>query len=219
MLVRITGELKNSVSNHIEHYLKPKDYKLEFGVECVDKTFKMPKEHPVLPRIIWGEHAHLQKLMPANWCETLRENYEGTMLRLDVHDGERSINLLVKLTGNKDENITVPPRTSSYHSFKTHADVCPEIRGYYDLKIREKDFHDKWHKIDRDIRSFLNSAKSLNAALKSWPGLRAFIPSTYIQRVEAKVERKASVQAMEEQLAQIDRETATAAATAAILAA
>jgi hypothetical protein len=219
MLVRISGELKNDVDNHIYHNLKPKDYRLEFSVDDIDSAFRMPKGHPILPKIIWGEHLHLQKLIPESWCENLRENYGDTTLKLDVSDGGRSVSLDVKLNGTKDQNITVPPRCSVYHRFSVAADVCPEIRGFFDLKVRERAFTEKWDKISSDIRSFLTSAKSLNAALKAWPGLRAFIPNKYLQRVDAKVERKASTEVMEKKLAEIDRDMATAAATAAILAA
>ena len=213
MLVRISGELKTDVSSHIHHRLQPKDYKLEFGVEAnVEQTFKLPSSHPVIPKITWGEHLALKNLMPREWLTTLSHYGGEVTLRLNVDD--TPINVRVQ-----GEAPTVPPRCDGAHRFSVSSDICPEIKSFLDLKIREKQFIEKWDRIKRDIRAFLDSAKSLNAALKAWPGLRAFIPDEYLERVEAKVERKASVEAMEKKLAEIDRDTATAAATAAILAA
>jgi hypothetical protein len=219
MLVRISGELKTDVSYHIDRDLKPKEYKLQFGVDSLDNTFTMPKGHPMIPTILWGKHLELRKLIPPHWCENLKENYGDTTLQLTASDGERSVGLDVKLKGTKDEQLIVPPRCSTYHRFEVPFNVCPEIENFFKLKLQEQEFNAKWSKIRQDIRAFLDSAKSLNAALKAWPGLRAFIPNKYLHRVDTKVERKASTEAMEKQLAEIDRDMATAAATAAILAA
>jgi hypothetical protein len=213
MLVRISGELKSDVSSHIHHRLQPKEYKLEFGVEAnVEQTFKLPSSHPVITQIIWGEHLPLKDRMPKEWLTTL--SYYGGEVTLRLNVDETPINVRVQ-----GEAPTVPPRCDGAHRFSVSPDICPEIKGFYDLKVREKEFIGKWQRIKQDIRAFLESAKSLNAALKAWPGLRAFIPDEYLQRVDTKVERKASTEIMEQKLAEIDRDMATAAATAAILAA
>jgi hypothetical protein len=218
MLVRISGELKYEVINHIDYRLKPKDYKLEFGVDHISEAFKLPATHPVIPKITWGEHLPLKEVMPREWLETLSSYGSDTQLRLHVEENNKSFSIEVKLQGDA-KSLTVPPSCGSCHRFTVPSDICPEIKGFYDLKVREEELDLKWNKIKQDIRSFLDSAKSLNAAIKAWPGLRAFIPKKYLDRVDAKVERKASTEAMEQKLAEIDRDMATAAATAAILAA
>jgi len=218
MLVRITQELKYDVGNHIDNRLKPKDYHLEFGVHRVEDTFKLPATHPVIPKITWGQHVALKDLMPPEWLETIASYGSEHLLRLTIEEGEKCYCIDVKLQGDA-KSLKVPPRCSSGHRFGVPADICPEIRGFFDNKVKETELNNKWQKIKRDIKAFLESAKSLNSALKAWPGLRAFIPDQYLQRVDAKVERKASTEAMEQKLAEIDRDMATAAATAAILAA
>jgi hypothetical protein len=218
MLVRISGELKYDVAHHIDHRLKPKDYKLEFGVERITDNFKMPATHPIIPKITWGEHLALKELMPRDWLESLGSYGSDTLLRLHVEENSKSFSFEVKLQGDA-KSLTVPPSCGSCHRFTVPSNICPEIKGFFDLKVREEELNLKWNKIKQDIRAFLDSAKSLNAALKAWPNLRAFIPDEYLERVDAKVERKASVEAMEKKLAEIDRDTATAAVTAAILAA
>jgi hypothetical protein len=218
MLVKISKELKYDVGNHIDNRLKPKDYRLEFGVERINDTFKLPATHPIISKITWGEHAYLKNLMPATWLEQLGSYAGEPLLRLTVTEGEKYFSISVKLQGDA-KSLMVPPRCGSSHQFTVPSDICPEIKGFFDLKLREEALLTKWVKIKQDIRAFLDSAKSLNAALKAWPGLRAFIPEEYLERVDTKVERKASTEIMEQKLAEIDRDTATAAATAAILAA
>jgi hypothetical protein len=218
MLVRISKELKNDVSSYIDNRLKPKDYRLEFGVDRINDTFKLPAAHQVIPKITWGEHLHLKSLMPSTWLESLSTYGGDARLRLTITEGEKHHSVDVIVQGDT-KSVTVPPRCSTSHRFTVPSDICPEIKGFYDLKVRETALIEKWNKIRSDIRAFLNSAKSLNAALKAWPGLQAFIPDEYLERINTKVERKASVEAMEKKLAEIDRDMATTAATAVILAA
>jgi hypothetical protein len=218
MLVRISKELKYDVGNYIDNRLKPKDYRLEFGVERIHDTFKLPASHPIIAKITWGEHLHLKSLMPSTWLEPLSTYGGDAHLRLTVTEGDKYHSVDIKVQGDT-KSVTVPPRCTTSHRFTVPSDICPEIKGFYDLKVRETALIEKWSKIRSDIRAFLDSAKSLNAALKAWPGLQAFIPDEYLERINTKVERKASVEAMEQKLAEIDRDMATTAATAVILAA
>jgi hypothetical protein len=62
--------------------------------------------------------------------------------------------------------------------------------------------------------AFLGKCKSLNEALKLWPGVKMYIPREYIERVERKVERKVREK---EILEDTPVDTLTAAAIAARL--
>lgn len=227
MHVGITGELLNAVSNKIHGQLRPKDYRLTFGVDDIDRTLKLPSDHPVVNKAIWGEHEHLREQMPSAWLEKLEpSSYDRTVtlrLRTRVDDkelhahNEKWIQIDVCLHGERD--IFVPPKCSRYSTFEVAANISPEVKEFFDKKIEETKFEYKWLKIKHDVQRFMSSNKSLNAALKAWPELRAFIPSEYLERVDRKPERKAQQQAeAERKLAEIDREGAVAAATLAALA-
>jgi hypothetical protein len=226
MHVGISQELLNKVSHRIRFELKPKDYRLHFGVDDVDNTFKLPSDHPIVSKAIWGKYEHLQAQMPSSWLEKLDFDYSDEAdlrLRTKTRDpqlnarGVKFVDICVGL--KKKREITVPPKCARYTTFDVDQDICPEIKEFFDKKIEDTKFELKWQKIADDVRAFLDSNKSLNAALKAWPELRAFIPADYIARVEKKCERKASREEAERKLAEIDREGAVAAATLAALAA
>lgn len=225
MHVGITATLLSEVRDKIRNQLRPKDYKLNFGVDDIDNTFTLPSDHPVIPKAIWGKHEHLRSQMPSDWLEKLDFDYNdqaGLRLRTKTQDpvlnarGMKVVDIDISL--KKKRVITVPPRCR-YNIFDVDQDICPEIKEFFDKKVEETKFEFKWQKVSEDVREFLNSNKSLNAAIKAWPEVRAFIPTSYLERVDRKVERKASREEAERKLAEIDREGAVAAAALAALAA
>lgn len=226
MHVGISQTLLNAVRDKIRNELRPKDYKLNFGVDNVAKTFVIPSDHPAVTQVIWGDHLHLQSQMPPDWLETLSWTYEDKAylkLRATTKDKEiqdmssNAVDISVIL--NKKREIKLPPNCSNYTQFKVAYDICPEIKEFFDKRIEEMKFERKWLKVASDVRAFLESNKSLNAAINAWPELRAFIPAEYLERVDKKCERKVAREQAERKLAEIDREGAVAAATLAALAA
>lgn len=216
MHVGITQELKSDVSNRIRNFFRRKAYQLEFGCEALSLTYTMNREHPMLSRIIWGEHEHLLALMPKQWCKRMTSDFE-VQVQTKVPGQENFSKLRIKVKNNAE--MVAPPGFEYFRDHTIPYDLCPETKKYFDLHIREQAFEAQWRKIDSDVLDFLNSNKSLNAALKAWPELRAYIPSDYLERVDKKPERKAQQEKAEQVLASIDRDAAVAAATMVTLAA
>jgi hypothetical protein len=223
MHVGITDKLIDDVRDRIWYELRTRNYRVEFGVDDIKETFTLPKDHPAVAKILWGEHAHLEPLMPADWCDKLiqssYDNYMSLQLRSQplASDGSQ-IHITLRLVGDKDLIVKIPPKgRSNVHTIPF--DLCPEITKYFEAAIKESEFDRKWCDIRSDVAKFLDSSKSLNAALKAWPELRAFIPDKYLKRVEAKAERHAAKEKLEQTLAEIDRDKAVAAATIAMIAA
>jgi hypothetical protein len=216
MHVGITQELKSDVSNRIRNFFRRKAYQLEFGCEALSQTYTMNREHPMLSRIIWGEHEHLLALMPKQWCKRMTSDFE-VQVQTKVPGQESFSKLRIKVKNNAE--MVAPPGFEYFRDHTIPYDLCPETKKYFDLHIREQTFESHWQKINSDVREFLNSNKSLNAAIKAWPELRAYIPSDYLARVDKKPERKAQQEKAEQVLASIDRDAAVAAATMVTLAA
>jgi hypothetical protein len=216
MHVGITGELKNDVSNRIRNFFRRKAYQLEFGCEALSQTYTMDREHPVLSQIIWGEHEHLLALMPAEWCKRLTSDFD---LRVKTKVPGREVASSIRIKVRNRAELVAPPLFESFREHTIPYDLCPDTKKYFDLNVREEAFEAGWQKIANDVRNFLNSNKSLNAAIKAWPELRAYIPSDYLERVDKKPERKAQQEQAAQVLANIDREGAVAAATLVTLAA
>lgn len=216
MHVGITQELKSDVSSRIRNFFRRKAYQLEFGCEVLSQTYTMDREHPMLSKIIWGEHEHLLALMPAEWCKRLTSDFD---LRVKTKVPGREVASSIRIKVRNRTELVAPPGFESFREHTIPYDLCPETKKYFDLSVREEEFEAKWQKIDNDVRNFLKSNKSLNAAIKAWPELRAYIPSDYLERVDKKPERKAQQEKAAQTLAEIDREGAVAAATLVTLAA
>ena len=216
MHVGITQELKDDVNSRIRNHFRSKAYKLEFGCDSIPQTYTLPREHNMIPRIIWGEHEHLLALMPKEWCKRLTGDFP-LRVHTKVPGQENFSSIRINVKNNTE--LVAPPGFDHYREHTIPYDLCPETKKYFDLDVREKAFEAKWQKIANDVRNFLKSNKSLNAAIKAWPELRAYIPSHYLERVDRKPERKAQQEKAAQTLAEIDREGAVAAATLVTLAA
>lgn len=220
MHVPITNKLKEEVSKRIMHVLLPRELRLHFGTADVDETYSLPKNHPAVVKMLWGENAHLYDKIPKEWCTERRDDYSKKCeVYLDSVDPDgESIGIKVNLTG-ANKSVLAPPDSGSYTHYKVPYDICPEVQGFFDKQSQAKKIQAKWSKVDDDVTKFLESTKSLNAALKAWPEVRTFIPKDYLERIDKKAERSAAQTAAQNALAEIDREGAVAAATVAALAA
>ena len=216
MHVGITQELKYDVDTRIRVFFQRKAYQLEFGCESLSQTYTLNREHPILPKIIWGEHEHLLALMPAEWCERKTGDFD---LRVKTKVPGREIFTSIRIKVRNNSELIAPPGFDSFREHTIPYDLCPETKKYFDLYVREQAFEAQWQKINNDVRNFLKSNKSLNSALKAWPELRAYIPSKYLERVDKKPERRAQQEQAAQALAEIDRDGAVAAATMVTLAA
>ena len=221
MHVPITHELKTKVSARIRDVLLTREIRMNFGVDDISETYQLPKKHPAIIKLLWGEFDHLHGQLPKDWCNELRTDYSGNCqvnLECVGPDGE-TYTITVNLIGNKNHAILIPPNCSTYHHFSVAYDVCPEVKEFFDRQIEALKIEAKWEKVIEDVQKFLGSTKSLNAALKAWPEVRTFIPNEYLERIDKKAERSAAQTAAQNALAEIDREGAVAAATVAALAA
>jgi hypothetical protein len=220
MHVPITNKLKSDVTNRIRQVLLPRELRLHFGTSDIDETYNLPKKHPAVIKMLWGKHAHLYDKIPKEWCQERRDDYcDKCNVFLDTVDPDgESLTITVNLTG-ANESVLTPPNTGHYQHYKVPYDICPEVQNFFEKQSQAKKIEAKWDKVDEDVAKFLESTKSLNAALKAWPEVRTFIPQEYLERIDKKAERSAAQTAAQNALAEIDREGAVAAATVAALAA
>lgn len=185
----------------------------------------VPDDDGNMMALIWGSHHHLRTQMPAEWKQnpgklTLRVGY-----RPDPAE-ERKFEV--------DYYVTAPsgfecPNTnqanSNYYGYmiRVNEDSFLLPQGARDLVAHRKvcrEADKRWEDVSNKVRQFLNASKSLNEALKLWPGLALYINKDYLDRVALKVtiEKKEKPKTnAEELLGTIDVDTLTAAAVASKL--
>ena len=188
----------------------------------------VPDEDGNTMALIWGAHQHLRHQMPEDWKRnpgkiTLRVAYQPD----PTHERKYTVDFQVMAPSgfecpNSTEGMSL---NSSYYGHIIKVDESSYLvpQGARDLiehcKIRSE-IDSRWEGISSKVRQFLHASKSLNEALKLWPGLSMYVEKDYLDRVATKVviEKKEKTKTnAEELLGTIDVDTLTAAAVASKL--
>lgn len=212
--VAISAALINSTQNNIIH-MRDKE---KLTVPVVAERISASNKDANLELLVWGNHLHLRDQMPEEWKATVnrvcaRIHYEWAEEKKASFD----------FTFECADPIEVP-RTDN-HSYYAHqikvednAHLLPQQARdaiEYNKFLRVTD--DKWSDIKSKVTQFLESAKSLNEALKLWPALSLYISDVYIDRVNNNTKREKVASKAEEIMASISIDDLTAAAVASKL--
>jgi hypothetical protein len=171
----------------------------------------------------WGaEHAHLINLIPKEWLAKMED---ATISITGVVDDGRHLSTGVRFNGLKSAYSR--PKDSYYT--KTDSELTieyvrslpeetlgrAELLQRWNESIIALDIDSRWAKVETDITEFLKKCKSLNEAVKLFPGVRMYLHREDTERLDRKVERQSQRKAIVEA---VDTEGLTAAAIAAKLA-
>lgn len=174
-----------------------------------------------LTKAMWGGHLHLKDQIPQDWLSlntgptmtvTMPAEEEGKQLKHIIHFRNQ------KVINRPNNDRWSEPKIECTKAFlDAHVDMAgvQNILNYIDRMNLNNEIRAKWSKVEADVMLFLGKCKSLNEALKLWPGVKLYVPSEYIRRVEHKVERKVREKEIKESVA---TDELTAAAIAARLA-
>lgn len=174
-----------------------------------------------LTKAMWGNYLHLKDQLPQEW---LSLNTGPTMTVVMPADDEgKQVKHIIHFRNQKVLNRPNNDRWSEpkIECTKAFLDANVDMTGvlnilaYIDRMDLNNEIKSKWFKVEQDVLLFLGKCKSLNEALKLWPGVKLYIPAEYIRRVEHKVERKVREKEIVESVA---TDELTAAAIAARLA-
>lgn len=171
----------------------------------------------------WGaEHVHLLGMIPKDW---LTESHDASITIAGWTDEAVALKTSVRFTGM---TFAYQRPSSSYYNKHQSELTLDQVRAFpeetpgraellqrWDDAVVEKSINDKWDKVKKDITDFLNKCKSLNEAVKLFPGVRMYIDSEDLQRLDRKAERPTQRAKIVETY---DTEGLTAAAIAAKLA-
>lgn len=169
-----------------------------------------------LEEALWEGHLHLKSVLPSSWIVKTEE------LRLNIEvDGSSSSAKLLAQHGTK---IEIPPIHSGnyYHAVKIKLDKSKEYTQPLFLAViayqtKRKEIVNRWESVTSAVSDFLNKCKSLNQAIKLWPGISLYIPQEYIDKVNEKIERKNKDAEATDSLKSIDTDAIEAAAVIARL--
>jgi hypothetical protein len=167
----------------------------------------------------WGkEYMHLVHDIPHDWLAKVTES--RISLRGSLDDG-RILSTNVHFTGL---NAFQRPSDSYYSKGSSVVNLedlraMPEVVAgraellkRWDEAVQVHYINERWAKILNDIDEFLDKCKTLNEAVKLFPGVRLYIHADDLERLDRKVERASQRRKIVEELA-VDELTAAAIAS------
>lgn len=217
--VYITKELITRVQSVIE---KMRMAERASDLPNIDKTFAVDASQ--LYNIgCWGaEYVHLKDIIPKDWMQEAT----GAVVSVSgfIEDG-----IGLKVNGQFAGLKTAYQRPAKdYWNRSTSELTLDQLRALpedmpgraellqrWDDAVLEFALNARWKKVSDDISNFLKKCKSLNEAVKLFPGVRMYIDREDIERLDRKIERQSQRKQIVES---VDTEGLTAAAIAAKLA-
>lgn len=188
-------------------------------VSTPTSEMRVDRNNPTAMGLVWGEHIHLKGVLPEDWTQEVESIYVNISFAWN-DEQTKEISYSIKPTVGK---FLVPNlRSNGYSSanIKVNEDH-PFVQAHATALLAQQRelyaINEKWNGIKQQVVDFLKAAKSLNEALKLWPALSLYISDSYIQRVNDKVSRGATVSNAAEMLARIQTDELTAAAVSARL--
>lgn len=173
----------------------------------------------------WGPHAHLLNVIPKKeWCHPVgtADIYVNGTTEVD----ETTVQVRAGIRFTDLKNAWAMPKAGSYYANTKCEFSIDELRALpeemlgrqellemYDEATIDAEITHRWNKIEMEMAGFLNKCKSLNEAIKLFPGVKMYVDREDINRMERKIERKPR----EALVIDIDTGAITAAAVAARL--
>ena len=169
----------------------------------------------------WGkDYMHLVHEIPKDWMAKVNDS------SVEIHgtgeDG-KPLSCAVRFTGM---NAYQRPKDSYYQHTRSvvqYADLLamPEVVAgrsealqAWEENKQVTTIKEKWAKVEKDILEFLNKCKTLNEAVKLFPGVRLYVQHDDLERLDRKVERLSERKKI---VAEMATDELTAAAIAAKL--
>jgi hypothetical protein len=218
--VGITKELRDRTKNVIEMMRKAERAS---DLPEIDKNYSIDASM-LYNTGCWGaDHVYLLESIPKDW---LAKSSDASIIIHGWTDEGRSLKTSVRFNNmtfayqrpkdnyynRLDSELTV----DQVRAFPEETPGRAELLQRWDDALIEMAINARWEKIKVDIDEFLQKCKSLNEAVKLFPGVRMYIDRHDIERLERKLERPTQRAKIVED---VDTEGLTAAAIAAKLAA
>jgi hypothetical protein len=220
--VAISRGLMTDVNNKIREMKHAEERSLsENPVEVYGRTATAKPLESWLEAAIWENSLHLKPLLPPTWIAKL-EKFD-LVIRVQKEDGSTTGVGSYRFVA-KGTVYEMPPQYRNSYTPDIAVLVTPEMaatnpffKDCFDYAVKRKEIEKRWDGVKTGVVDFLNKCKSLNQAIKLWPGIAHYIPKEYVERVEEKVERKAREAEAQDSLKSIDTDAIEAAAVIARL--
>lgn len=215
--VNITKEFKERVEQRIRGMHRKE---LEAELPNLNKTHVIDA-HYLFHYGCWGkDYMHLVHEIPGEWLGKITDAHITIKGKLD--DG-KSTYCSIRFSGMnafmrpKDGYYNKSESEISYDDLLALPDTVlgrAEALAVWEENKQVVAIKDKWDKVNKDILEFLGKCKTLNEAVRLFPGVRMYVQRDDLERLDRKVERFSERKKIVEEMA---TDELTAAAIAAKL--
>jgi hypothetical protein len=180
----------------------------------------------LLYAIDWREHLPLKEQMPVSWLRKPEGSVTARIKFMHPAVSDKPQTMLLNYRGAGLDFCYRPRGNEGYReaileTTEEYIQSLPEdtqgrsvtLKRIADTK-RLLEIDVRWASITKDVMGLLDACRSLNEAVKLVPGIKLYVDSDDVERMERKAERKARPELAKG----IDADTLTAAAAAARLA-
>ncbi len=215
--VNITKEFKERVEQRIRGMHRKE---LEAELPNLNKTHVIDA-HYLFHYGCWGkDYMHLVHEIPGEWLGKITDAHITIKGALD--DGKKTY-CSIRFSGM---NAFMRPKDGYYNKSESEISyddlvALPEVvlgraeaLAAWEENKQVVAIKDKWDKVNKDILEFLGKCKTLNEAVRLFPGVRMYVQRDDLERLDRKVERFSERKKIVEEMA---TDELTAAAIAAKL--
>lgn len=166
-------------------------------------------DNPTILRALWGEHLHLKDLIPTTW-KTTAEQIRAS-IRINLSETEsKTYGYTIGFTSGIEA-----PMTHGYYQTYELQQGTPELAEIHEYAAKHVEITQRWNMVSNKIINYLESCKSLNEAVKTWPDVSIYVDKGDLERLEVKRDKKAKESAATEALASMNVDELVGAAVIA----
>ena len=215
--------ISNALLSATENNIREMRNKEKTSYLAPPESGTVPDGDANMTALIWGNHQHLCAQMPDEWKARPSKITLRVYFNMGEGYGEREFAADYQVTALNGFEVPRTEQNSGYYGHIQKVDEANYLipQGAKDLVAHRKllvEADKRWEDVSSKVRQFLNASKSLNEALKVWPGLSLYMHKDYLDRVNNKgTPREKTKSSAEELAASIDLDSLTAAAVASKL--
>lgn len=158
----------------------------------------LPPNNPTALKALWGEHLPLKDQIPSTWKSTIGQMRASVRIQIDEVTSE-----LYGYTIAFSSDAEAPMTHGYYQVYNLDVNV-PELAEIHEYAVKHVDINRRWAKVSAKIADYLQSCKSLNEAVKTWPDVKLYIDEEDLERLEVKREKQVKSTAATEALADMN---------------
>ena len=219
--VAVSQDLRNRVRGRITTM---RNNEIKSTLPDLEKSYNIDANHIFMTGCWGAEHMHLVHVIPKEWLAPEKTGIVRIVGDAEMDNGEfATVKKEIRFDGLT--NAYRRPATDYWNKGSSEVNVNDvmhmasatpgraEVIARWTDAVEEAKMMRRWAKIETDISNFLDKVKSLNEAVKLFPGIKMYVDKDDLERLERKVHRGAR----EELVASIDIGELTAAAVVAQL--